>query len=278
METASHELWNRTDLNKFIYKQTKELCEAHGFVLSPNKSKTLVRINGHIIQRICPEISRSTTQIHIYVNPSTSFCNYVFADKMIYLRKSFEYTKELFDGYDEIGIDMSSDDIKWVYDSETMKRIWDEEVCLQIERQAISLLDRFSFQEFIPSCEHRRGALQYGNMDATWYMARGHNRLWQGKISESIPLLEQALQGYEYYFECCKMYEAEGDVVDDSQERDEYASTKKLLEIIQNGGADLEAQVLAYMEELERTALNKTWGVALSPEGKTVRLKKKERL
>ncbi len=197
---------------------------------------------------------------------------------MIYLRKSYEHTKELFDGYDEIGIDMSSDDIKWVYDSETMKQIWDEEVRLQIERQAISVLDRFSFQEFIPSCEHRRGALQYGNMDATWYMARGHNRLWQGKISESIPLLEQALQGYETYFECCKMYEAEGDVVDASQEQDEYASTKKLLSIIQNGGADLEAQVLAYMEELERTALNKTWGVALSPEGKTVRLKKKERL
>lgn len=53
----------------------------------------------------------------------------------------------------------------------------------------------------------------------------------------------------------------------------------KLLSIIQpNGGDDLEARVLAYMEEMERTALNETWGVALFPEEKTVLLKEKERL
>lgn len=274
--------WTRTDLNKFIYQQTRALCEAHGFVLSPRRSKTLVRINGHIIQRICPEISRSSTEIHIYVNPTTSFCDYMFAEKTIHLRKTYEPTTELFHSYDEIGIDMSRDDIKWLYDSETMRRVWDEEVRLQIERQAISILDRFSFQEFIPSCEHRRGALNYasqtGIQDATWYMARGHNRIWQGKLSESIPLLEQALPGYETYFECCKMYEEEGDIVDASQQQAEYDATKKLLAILQAGGDDLEARVLAYMEELERTALNKTWGVSLSPEGKTVRLKKKERL
>ena len=282
METTSHEIWNVTALNKFIYKQTKELCEAHGFVSSPNKSKTLVRIKDHMIQRICPEILYSSTRIHVYVNPSTSFCDYLFAEKKVFPRKTNKPTDELINSYDEIGIDRNSDDIKWEYDSEVMKTAWDRVVVPQLEEEAFSLLDQIDFQEYTQFCEKRRGALffvsQAATHDATWYMARGHDRLWQGKIHESIPLLEQALQGYETYFGYCKMYEAEGEEVDDAQERDEYNATKKLLEIIQNGGADLEAQVLAYMEELERTALNKTWGVALSSEGKTVRLKKKERL
>lgn len=282
IETVSHEIWNVTALNKFIYKQTMELCEAHGFVLSPNKSKTLVRIKDHMIQRICPEILYSSTRIHVYVNPSTAFCDYLFADRKVFLRKTNEPTDELINCYDEIGIDRNSDDIKWEYDSEIMKAAWDEVVVPQLEEEAISLLDQIDFQEYIQFCEKRRGTLFFASQavthDATWYMARGHNRIWQGKISESHPLLEQALQGYETYFETCKIREANGMENDDSQERDEYDATKKLLSIIQNGGADLEAQVLAYMEELERTALNKTWGVALSPEGKTVRLKKKERL
>lgn len=53
METANHETWNTIALNKFIYTQTSELCEAHSFVLSSNRSKTLVRIKDHMIQRIC---------------------------------------------------------------------------------------------------------------------------------------------------------------------------------------------------------------------------------
>ena len=282
METASHEIWNVTALNKFIYKQTKELCEAHGFVLSPNRSKTLVRIKDHMIQRIYPEILYNNTFIQINVNPSTSFCDYLFADRRIVLRKTNDPAVDFLNFYHLVGIDISNRDGKFEYDSEIMKEVWDEVVGPQLEKEAFSLLDQIDFQEYIQFCEKRRGTLfftsQAGTHDATWYMARGHNRLWQGKISESIPLLEQALPGYETFFECCKMDEAKGDVTDISQEQDEYVSTKKLLSIIQNGGADLKAQVMAYMEELEKTALNKTWGVALSPEGKTVRLKKKERL
>ena len=40
----------------------------------------------------------------------------------------------------------------------------------------------------------------------------------------------------------------------------------------------MEAKVLDHMCELERIALNRTWGVAQSSESKTVRLKKKELL
>jgi len=58
--------------------------------------------------------------------------------------------------------------------------------------------------------------------------------------------------------------------------QEEYSSIQELLTIIKNRGADIKTQILDYMQDLEQTALNKTWGVALSPEGKTIRLKKKE--
>ena len=47
--------------------------------------------------------------------------------------------------------------------------------------------------------------------------------------------------------------------------------------MIQRG--DKKTQVMDdKMQEIERTALNKAWGVMLSSEGKTIRLKKKELL
>lgn len=46
--------------------------------------------------------------------------------------------------------------------------------------------------------------------------------------------------------------------------------------MIQRG--DTKANIIDKMQEIERTALNKVWGVMLSPEGQTIRLKKKELL
>ena len=46
--------------------------------------------------------------------------------------------------------------------------------------------------------------------------------------------------------------------------------------MIQRG--DTKAQIIDKMQEIERNALNKAWGVMLSSEGNTIRLKKKELL
>lgn len=52
----------------------------------------------------------------------------------------------------------------------------------------------------------------------------------------------------------------------------------ELLSVLRESGVGGRDQVLNTLQSLEQTALNKTWGVALSPEGKTIRLKKKELL
>ena len=55
-----------------------------------------------------------------------------------------------------------------------------------------------------------------------------------------------------------------------------YNTVLEILSMMQRG--DTKAQVIEKMQELERTALNKAWGVTLSSEGQTIRLKKKELL
>ncbi len=104
-------------------------------------------------------------------------------------------------------------------------------------------------------------------------MARGHNRIWEGNITDSVPLLERALQGNKKYIDSNK---DSGHIKSCIQE--EYSSIQELLVIIKNGDTDMETRVLDYMQGLEQVALNKTWGVVLSPEGNTIRLKKKELL
>ena len=55
-----------------------------------------------------------------------------------------------------------------------------------------------------------------------------------------------------------------------------YNTVLEILSMMQRG--DTKTQVIEKMQELERTALNKAWGVTLSSEGQTIRLKKKELL
>ena len=271
MDTEKY--WSTTDLNKFVYQQTKVLCETNGFVLSPRRAKTLVRIKGHLIQIVRPEISYSHTEIRFGVSPTTSFMDVIFADNVVFPRKTNDSSVKFFNNYYMVGIDMNN--IKWVYDSEQMKAVWDEVVDPQIKTEVISVLDTINFEQYSSLCEQRRyGPLRCGinpgTDNAVWHMARGHNRIWEGNITDSVPMLERALQGNKKYLD---FYKDTGDRI-----QEEYSSIQELLTIIKNGGADMEAQVLDYMQGLERTALNKTWGVALSPERKTIRLKKKELL
>lgn len=59
-------------------------------------------------------------------------------------------------------------------------------------------------------------------------------------------------------------------------DQEDYNTVLEILLMMQRG--DTKAQVIEKMQEIERTALNKAWGVTLSSEGQTIRLKKKELL
>ena len=59
-------------------------------------------------------------------------------------------------------------------------------------------------------------------------------------------------------------------------DQEDYNTVREILSMMQRG--DTKAQVIEKMQEIERTALNKAWGVTLSSEGQTIRLKKKELL
>lgn len=269
--------WSTTDLNKFIYQKTKELCEAEGFVASPRRSKHLVRIGEHHIHIVYPEIWRSRTIIHFGVSPATSFNNHaILGDAKIYLRKNND-PDDLFNEYFRLATDINNP--KWSYDSEKMKAVWDEVVVPQLTKEMLSILRTFTFEQFITLCENRKnGILRYGRNpgidDAPLYMARGHNRIWKGNVKESISLLEQAILGYDQHFIRCKNFGEE--ILLYIQQ--EFFATQKLLSIIKNRDIGIESYVLDYMRKLEEIALNKTWGVMLSSDGKTIRLKKKELL
>ncbi len=269
-------VWSTTDLNKFVYQQTKLLCEANDFVLSPRRAKTLVRIKGHLIQIVRPEISYSHTEIRFGVSPTTSFNNVIFADNVVFPRKTNDSGVKFFNNYYMVGIDRNN--IKWIYDSARMKAVWEEVVGPQIKTEVISVLDSIGFEQYFSLCEHRRcGILRCGinpgTDNAVWHMARGHNRIWEGRITESVPLLEQALQGNKKYIDS---YKDSGDI--DPCIQEEYSSIQELLMIVRNEDTEMDTRVLNHMQGLEQIALNKTWGVALSPERKTIRLKKKELL
>lgn len=53
-----------------------------------------------------------------------------------------------------------------------------------------------------------------------------------------------------------------------------YDTVQEVLSMIQRG--DTKANIIDKVQEIERIALNKVWGVMLPPDGQTIRLKKKE--
>ena len=62
----------------------------------------------------------------------------------------------------------------------------------------------------------------------------------------------------------------------DMCDKEDYNAVLEILSMIQK--SDPKEQIIEKMQEIERIALNKAWGVMLSPDGKTIRLKKKELL
>ena len=100
----------------------------------------------------------------------------------------------------------------------------------------------------------------------------GYGEIWKGNFEKSILLLERALCGLKKGIELNKRSGREVSV--DDQEN--YDTVQEVLSMIQRG--DTKANIIDKMQEIERIALNKVWGVMLSSEGKTIRLKKKELL
>ncbi len=59
-------------------------------------------------------------------------------------------------------------------------------------------------------------------------------------------------------------------------DQENYDTIQEVLSMIQRD--DTKANIIDKMQEIEQIALNKVWGVMLSSEGQTIRLKKKELL
>lgn len=277
METKNNKLWSSSETNKFIYQQLKTLCEANGFVVSPKQTKHLVRIGEHHIQIVHPEVLYTSTRIHMRVSPAASFASYFYCQKTVYPRKS-NNENELLNSYDQLAVE---DPVSWklFYDGEQMQKLWRDVIGPQFDREIIAYFNSFGFEQFASLSEHREnGTLTYCTNpacdDAVRFLAMGEHAIWKGQYEKSIPLLEKAISGYQKEFEQCKKL---GHELPDS-EPENYHAVNELLSILKKGDLDMESHIRNKLAALERTALNKTWGVALSPEGKTVRLKKKERL
>ncbi len=270
-------LWSSSETNNFIYQQLKTLCEANGFVVSPKQTKHLVRIGEHHIQIVHPEVSYTTTMIHMRVAPAASFASYFYCEKTVIPRKN-NNENELLNSYDQLAVE---DPASWklFYDGEQMQKLWENIIRPQFDREIITYFDSFGFEQFASLSEHRKdGTLTYCTNpacdDAVRFLAMGENAIWKRQYEKSIPLLEKAIAGYQKEFEQCKQLGRESP----GNDLENYTSVTELLSILKKGDLNMDFHIQEKLVELERTALNKTWGVALSPEGKTIRLKKKERL
>lgn len=266
--------WSTTEVNKFLYRQIKTLCEAEGFVLSPRKGKHLVRIAEHFIQVVYPEVSRSRTRVHLLVSPAGSFANYFYAKKT--LPALGNRKDDIYSSYLDLAAE-GPGSCKQFYDIRQMKALWTEVIRPQLHQEVFSCLDAFGFDRFMLLSQTQRcDGFQYcscpANDDALRFFAMGHGEIWKENLGKSIALLQQALDRFQRGMEQSRRF-GHGVPVDD---RENHDAALELLSMIQRG--DGMTQVIGKMKIIEQTALNKAWGVALSPEGKTVRLKKKEQL
>lgn len=132
--------------------------------------------------------------------------------------------------------------------------------------------DRFLILSKTWSCDGFQYGITHKNDNALSFLSLGYGEIWKGNFEKSILLLERALCGLKKGIELNKQSGREVSV--DDQEN--YDTVQEVLSMIQRG--DTKANIIDKMQEIERTALNKVWGVMLTPEGQTIRLKKKELL
>ncbi|RKJ42968.1 hypothetical protein D7X98_17765 [bacterium 1XD8-76] len=270
----AEKFWSTTEMNKFLYQQLKTMCEADGFVLSPRKGKHLVKIAEHFVQIVWPEISYNRTRIHVLVSPAGSYANYFYAQKTFTPHGNRK--DDIYSFYCDLAIDDSTS-YKQFYDIQQMKTLWTEVIEPQFRQEIFSCLDVFGYDRFLFLSEKQKcNGLQYcscpGNDDALRFLAMGYGDIWKEDFAKSIPLLCQALSGFKKSIEQNKQLGYEVPVDD----KENYDTVQEVLSMIQRG--DTKANIIDKMQDIERIALNKVWGVMLSPEGQTIRLKKKELL
>lgn len=266
--------WSTTEANKFLYQQIKALCEAEGFVLSPRKGRHLVRIAEHFVQIVFPEVSRNRTRLHLLVSPAGSFSNYYYAKKT--LAALGNRNGDIYSSYLDLAVE-DPESRRQVFPVQPMKNLWTQTIEPRLRQDIFACLDGFGFDRFLLlSGTLRCDGFQYcscpANDDALRFFAMGYGELWRENLGKSVSLLQTALDGFQRGME---QSERLGNAVPED-DRENHAAARELLSMLEKG--DGTAQVKGRLEELERTALNKAWGAALSPEGKTVRLKKKELL
>lgn len=266
--------WSTTEMNKFLYQQLKAMCEANSFVLSPRKGKHLVKIAEHFIQIVCPEVSYGRTRIHVLVSPAGSFSNFFYAKKTF--TPHGDRKDDIYSFYCNLAIEDTTSN-KEFYDIQQMKTLWTEVIEPQFNQEIFSCLDAFNFGRFLFLSEMQRcDGFQYcscpGNDDALRFLAMGYGSIWRENFGKSIPLLQQALSGFKRSIEQNKQLGY--DIPVDDQKN--YDTVLEIVSMIQRG--DTKEQVIEKMQEIEQIALNKAWGVMLSSDGKTIRLKKKELL
>ncbi len=270
----AEKFWSTTETNKFLYQQLKVMCENNGFVLSPRKGKHLVRIAEHYVQIVCPEISYNRTLIHVLLSPAGSFANHIYAEKIFCPHG--EKKDDIYSVYYDFAIEEPTSH-KEFYDIQKMKALWADIIEPQFDQEIFSCLDAISFDRFMIMSEKRGcdGFQQWSspkNDGAMRLLSMGYGELWIGNFEKGTLLLEQAANGFQKGIKLDIQHKHEVPVAD----QENFDTVTEVLSMMQGGST--KAQVIEKMREIERTALNKAWGIMLSPEGKTIRLKKKELL
>lgn len=266
--------WSTTEANKYLYQQLKAMCEDNGFVLSPRKGKHFVRIAEHYVQIVWPEISYNRTLIHVSLSSSGSFANHTYADKSFCPHG--EKKDDIYSVYYDLAIEDTAS-YKEFYDIQRLKTLWTDIIEPQFSLEIFSCLDAFSFERFMIMSEKRGydGFQTWSNPKnegAMYLLSMGYGELWKGNFEKSIQLLEQAAKGFKKSIDLTMENRHEVSM-DDQENLDTVIEVLSMLQ-----GDSTKAQVIEKMREIERIALNKAWGTMLSPEGKTIRLKKKELL
>lgn len=271
----AEKFWSTTEMNKFLYQQLKSMCETEGFVLSPRRGKRMVRISEHYAEVVYPEIVYARTVVHVLLFSTSSFAYHSYASKKIHLHRSND-ENVFINSYDELAVEDPTS-YKQFFNIEQMKTVWAEVIEPQLNREVFSCLNDFHYDHFLILSDKRKcGSFHYdsspGNHDAPRFFALGCGELLAGNLEKSILLLEESLIRYKKSIEQSKQVGHE--VI--PYKLDDCNAVIELLSILKESGASSRDQALNTLQNLEQIALNKTWGVALSSDGKTIRLKKKE--
>ena len=253
-------LWSSSQVNQYLFKQLRDLCKKHGFKVSPKHRKKLVRVKEHYIEIIFPEVIYMDTWFHMQVASTSSFAQYYYFDKRII--PCVANDKNLpYNFYSKLAVEDKTTS-KLYYSPKKIETAWNEAISIQVQENIIDYFNNLNFPKPVELSKKEAGdgILTYcpspGTNDALFYLTIAYNEIWLGNISASIPLLEKAAQGYE------KSLGQSNKMATESTfgKQENYNAIIKLLSIIQNGGKDMEKEVLHEMQTLEDAALDFAWG------------------